>query len=78
MHQALAAYRATGAELVQPYFLSLLAEAYGHAGHTAEGLTALTTALAAAHQTGECWWEAELYRLQGELLLAQSAHQGRA
>ena len=32
-------------------------------------------ALAAVHKTGERFYEAELYRLQGELLLAQSARQ---
>jgi predicted negative regulator of RcsB-dependent stress response len=33
----------------------------------------LEEALTAAHSTGERNYEAELYRLQGELLLAQSA-----
>src|SRR5262249_23142220 len=41
----------------------------GEVGQIDEGLTALTEALATAHHTGERWWEAELYRLQGELLL---------
>ena len=44
----LAAYRATGAELSRPYFLALLAEMYGKAGQTEEGLTVLAEALA--------WW----------------------
>jgi len=35
----------------------------------------LAEALAAVHKTGERFYEAELYRLQGELLLARSAHQ---
>jgi predicted ATPase len=42
-------------------------------GQIDEGLTALTEALATAHKTGECWWEAELYRLKGELLLRRAS-----
>ena len=49
---------------------SLLAEACRQAGQPEEGLTLLTEALATAHKTGEGWWEAELYRLRGEALLA--------
>lgn len=33
----------------------------------------LAEALAYIEQAGERWWEAELYRLKGELLLLQSA-----
>ena len=53
-----------------PYFLTLLAEAYGKAGQAEEGLTALAEALALVNKTGEHCYEAELYRLKGELLLA--------
>jgi DNA-binding NtrC family response regulator/predicted ATPase/class 3 adenylate cyclase len=72
----LAAWRATGAELVRPYFLALLAEAYRKAGQTEEGLNALAEALATVHDSGERWWEAELYRLKGELLRMQAARTG--
>ena len=41
MRQGLAAYRATGAELGRPYYLALLAEAYGKVGQAEEGLTVL-------------------------------------
>lgn len=75
MRQGLAAARATGAEMLVPYFLALLAEACGHAGHADEGLHLLAEALAVADTTGERWYEAELYRLQGALLLARSPHQ---
>ena len=56
-----------------PYYLALLAEACGHTGLVAEGVTLLAEALAHAHHTGESWTEAELHRLKGELLLALSA-----
>ena len=75
MRQGLAAARATGAELLRPYSLALLAEACGQAGQADEGLRLLAEALAVADHNAERWYEAELYRLKGELLLAQSAHQ---
>jgi class 3 adenylate cyclase/predicted ATPase len=68
MQQGLAAWRATGGELAVPSLLALLAEAYGQAGRPEEGLAALTEALALVDTSGECWYEAELYRLKGELL----------
>jgi predicted ATPase len=75
MHQGLAAYRATGAELFRTYWLALLAEAYGTAGQVQEGLQVLDEALALVDQSGERYWEAELYRRKGELLL-QSGDRG--
>jgi predicted ATPase len=71
MRQGIAAWRATGAELQRPYYLALLAEAYGKAGQAEEGLSVLVEALTAVHKTRERQHEAELYRLKGELLLKQ-------
>jgi predicted ATPase len=61
--------RATGAGLWQPCFLALLAEACGKANRVEEGLAVLDEALAAVHERGERFYEAELHRLKGELLL---------
>jgi predicted ATPase len=72
MHQGLRAFRTTGAEIVRPYFLALLAEAHGTIGEPAAGLTVLTEALALADTTNERWCASELYRLKGALLLQQS------
>ena len=72
MHQGLIAFRATGAEINQSYYLALLAEAYGIMGQPETGLTMLTEALTVVDNTGERWYEAELYRLKGALLLQQS------
>jgi predicted ATPase len=69
IRQGLAAYRDIGSELTRTHFLSLLAEAYGKTGQTEEGLTALAEALAFVDKTGERFYEAELYRLKGELTL---------
>jgi predicted ATPase len=69
------AWQVTGAELDRPYFLVLLAEAYGNVGQVNEGLGLLTEASAVVDK-GERFWEAELYRLQGELLLQQATGSG--
>jgi predicted ATPase len=71
--QGLSAYRATGAEVGRSHFLALLAEAHGTRGEPEAGLTVLTEALTLAETTGERWYEPELYRLKGALLLQQSS-----
>src|SRR5262245_10840799 len=58
-----------GQQLYRPYQLALLAEAYGQAGQPAAGLTCLAEAVTRVAATEERWWEAEVSRLQGELLL---------
>ncbi len=65
----LAAHRATGAVTSQSWGLALLAEAYSKVGSLEEGLNAVTEALTMVAQTGERFYEAELYRLKGELTL---------
>jgi predicted ATPase len=67
--EGLAAFRATGSRLLVPYCLALVAETYGKKGQVEEGLAALVEALSIVPQTGEPFYEAELYRLQGELSL---------
>ena len=58
-----------GQKLYHPYYLALLAEAYGQAGQPEAGLSALDEALTLMEATEERWWEAEVHRLKGELLL---------
>jgi DNA-binding SARP family transcriptional activator/predicted ATPase len=48
--------------------LGHLAQAQGNAGHSEEGLITLAEALTLVEETDERHWEAELYRLRGELL----------
>ena len=74
--QGLAAWQATGEALYQPRFRALLAETYGQVGQPEAGLTVLAEGLADVHNTGLCFCEAELYRLQGELLLQQATGSG--
>lgn len=61
-------HRSIGSQLICNYFLYLLADAYGFAGFPAEGLETIEEAIAHSHQSGETWWQAELYRLRGDLL----------
>jgi len=74
IRQGLAAWQATGAEQLRPYILARLAEAYGKVRDAEKGLAALVDALAQVEKTGERFYEAELYRLKGELLLMQESH----
>jgi len=73
LSQGLASLQTTGGEARKPYYLALLAEAYGKVGKTEEGLTAVAEALELVNKTGERWYEAELHRLKGELLLQLSS-----
>jgi tetratricopeptide (TPR) repeat protein len=78
IRQGLGAVQTIGQKLYHPYHLALLAEAYGQAGQPEAGLTCLAEALTLVEATEERWWEAELYRLQGQLLLylpTPDAHQ---
>jgi predicted ATPase len=56
----------------KPMFYALIAEAYGAAGQVEEGLSMVVEALALVEKTGFRFYEAELRRLQGELLLGQA------
>src|SRR5262249_51130261 len=73
LRQGLDAYQATGAAFQRPHFLSLLAEVHRNLGQPEAGLTALREALALVETTGERYYEAELHRLTGELLLQHAA-----
>jgi predicted ATPase len=69
IHQGMTAYRATGGEAFRTYYLALLAEAYGSIGQHEAGLHTITEALTMVRRAGGRYYEAELYRLKGELTL---------
>ena len=71
VRQGIAAWRATGGALGVPYFCTVLAEVADYLGHTEDGLQALAEAHTLVEQHEERWWEAEVYRLRGVLLLRQ-------
>jgi len=50
---------------------TVLADAAAHLGHPEDGLQALAEAHTLVEQQEERWWEAEVYRLRGVLLLRQ-------
>jgi tetratricopeptide (TPR) repeat protein len=78
IEQGLTAYRAGGGAASLPRYLALLAEAHGSIGQTAQGLAVLTEAHTLVEKTGERAYAAEIYRLQGELLLAPDSAQHTA
>jgi predicted ATPase len=73
IQQGLRAFCTTGAEMLRPYFLALLAEVQRIIGQPETGLTVLAEALTLTDATRVQWYEPELYRLKGELLLQQSS-----
>jgi predicted ATPase len=72
LRQGMTAFRDTGATVFWPNILALLAESYASTGQIAAGLHVLEDALTTAQQNGEHMYEAELQRLNGELLLQLS------
>ncbi|WP_255853195.1 hypothetical protein [Marinobacterium rhizophilum] len=71
IRQAMLDYRATGGQLLLPYFMALLAESLGKSGQVEEALAVLGDALAIVKQTGEGLYAPELHRLQGLFQLQQ-------
>ncbi len=72
IRKGLSSRRPRGTGLEDGHMLGLLAEAYGKAGQFEEGLNVLEKVLAALDKTGQRFWEPELYRLKGELLLRRN------
>ncbi len=73
LHGSITVFKASGARLRLPYYLSLLAQICGKAGRVEEGLACIDEALAEARKHNERWWDAEVHRLRGELLLMHGA-----
>jgi predicted ATPase len=74
IREALGAYHATGARFQSTYHLILLAQALAACGWHDEAIGALNEAAAVVKETGECYVEAEIHRLQGNLLLAKAGN----
>jgi hypothetical protein len=72
LREGLAAFRETGSEQSRPYFLCLLADACREMDRPDDGLSSLTESLAAADEHEEPFYEAQIYRLKGELLLRRN------
>jgi predicted ATPase len=74
MLQGLAIYRGMGANIVMPFYLTVLAEVYGKTSQPEEGLSRLAEATKLVEMTQERWVEAEIHRLRGTLLVAMREH----
>ena len=72
MEAELAAYATIGGLLHRSAMRGLLAQAYAAAGDTGRALHELESTLAGLAGRDERWYEAELYRLQGEFLIAEA------
>jgi predicted ATPase len=71
IRQAITAYQKMGGAAFGVYYLGLLAETHGKTGQAEEGLATVDQALAEVQRTGGRYYEAELYRLKGQLALQQ-------
>jgi class 3 adenylate cyclase/tetratricopeptide (TPR) repeat protein len=69
----LPAWQASGAALNNCFFMAGLAAAYRGAGQLEQALQTATQAIEHAERHSEHWYDAELYRLRGELLLQMGA-----
>jgi serine/threonine protein kinase/predicted ATPase len=72
LRQGAAALQATGVLVYRTVSQAMLAEVLAHQGQVEEGLAALAQALAVVRDGAERYWEAELHRLHGELLLKRA------
>jgi tetratricopeptide (TPR) repeat protein len=72
LHRGMAGWEAIGGKTAYRAYLFVgIARAHKKAGRVEEGLNALVEALKVLQETGERFFEAELYRVKGELLLMQ-------
>jgi class 3 adenylate cyclase/predicted ATPase len=72
IRRALDGRRATGNELVLPFFLTELARRFVQAGRINDAIETLQEALSRIGHTGGRLWEAEAHRVMGDLLLQRS------
>ncbi|HXG20903.1 MAG TPA: AAA family ATPase [Methylomirabilota bacterium] len=77
MHQGIHAWQAIGICLVLPYYQTLLAEAYGFSERPHAGLQVLDKVLAHINATQERFYEAEVWRIKGELTLQSKVTESR-
>ena len=76
--QAIASLRAKGVTIAMTWCLAGLGEAYWEAGRSDEGLAIIAEAQTLAEHTGERSYEADIWRIKGELLLQTGADGAQA
>jgi len=77
MRQAYSMWASTGAVVTQAFYLAMQAEGLALAGRPDEGLAVLDVAFGIVRRVGERYYEAEIRRLIGELMLQSAAIQRR-
>ncbi len=70
IREGVAAWRAAGREYPKPHALGYYIDLLAQAGQADEGMTVLENAFASSRDTGMAYWDAELHRLKGVLLLS--------
>jgi predicted ATPase len=70
LRRGLMTYRETGTELERSHWLGLMAEACGKARQVEDGLRVVSEALSEIDRNGVRYYEAELHRVEGKLLLS--------
>jgi predicted ATPase len=78
MRQGMAIWRDEGTDLAKTHLLFRLSEAYGKGQRPEEGLRGLDEALDVIRENDERYYETEIYRLKGELLLSQDSEYPKA
>ena len=73
IRESIATHNARGSMISTSQYLAVLADAYATAGRIDEALDSVTKGLEFVNANGERHYEAELYRLKGELLLARAS-----
>lgn len=76
MRQAYELWAATGAVVTTPFYLAMRAEGLALGGRPDEGLVLLEQALGIVERTGERYYEPEIRRLLGQLVLQSAAVAG--
>jgi DNA-binding winged helix-turn-helix (wHTH) protein/tetratricopeptide (TPR) repeat protein len=77
IEQGIALHRSTGARFMLTDFMTRLAQLYGENGQLDKGFATVQEVLAIAHTQGERLFEAEMYRVKGELTLQSKARLGQ-
>ena len=72
MRRGLDGWRSTGMGVYVPWFLALIADAFGKCGQVEKGLALAQEAIDLVEKGGERTWEAEVNRVKGELLKLSS------
>lgn len=77
LRRGLELHDSTGARLIKPYILTLIAEAYGRAELPLKGLEALDEIYGSGSPTEVRFYQAETYRVRGELIRQAQTGDGR-